>query len=104
MWDPRRLTTLWAFMPCYRDSFTFLREWKLNYGLQFVLPSLPIMLALRTEKRLAKDITVTISAFPVSKVFFKDCRLLLLVVMGQFGLGCPVNTSEVREAIVRNGQ
>jgi hypothetical protein len=23
MWEPRRLTTLWAFMVCYRDSFTF---------------------------------------------------------------------------------
>jgi hypothetical protein len=22
MWDPRRLTTLWASMACYRDSFT----------------------------------------------------------------------------------
>jgi hypothetical protein len=23
MWEPRRLTTLWAFTACYRDSFTF---------------------------------------------------------------------------------
>jgi hypothetical protein len=23
MWEPRRLTTLWTFMTCYRDSFTF---------------------------------------------------------------------------------
>jgi hypothetical protein len=23
MWEPRRLTTLWAFMACYKDSFTF---------------------------------------------------------------------------------
>jgi hypothetical protein len=23
MWEPRRLTTLWAFMACYRNSFTF---------------------------------------------------------------------------------
>jgi hypothetical protein len=23
MWDPRRLTTLWAYTACYRDSFTF---------------------------------------------------------------------------------
>jgi hypothetical protein len=23
MWEPKRLTTLWAFMACYRDSFTF---------------------------------------------------------------------------------
>jgi hypothetical protein len=24
MWEPRRLTTLWAFTVCYRDSDTFL--------------------------------------------------------------------------------
>jgi hypothetical protein len=23
MWEPRRLTTLWFFTACYRDSFTF---------------------------------------------------------------------------------
>jgi hypothetical protein len=23
MWEPRRLTTLWASKACYRDSFTF---------------------------------------------------------------------------------
>jgi hypothetical protein len=23
IWEPRRLTTLWAFMACYRDSYTF---------------------------------------------------------------------------------
>jgi hypothetical protein len=23
MWEPRRLTTVWAFMACYRDGFTF---------------------------------------------------------------------------------
>jgi hypothetical protein len=25
MWEPRRLTTLWASTACYRDSFTFFR-------------------------------------------------------------------------------
>jgi hypothetical protein len=25
MWEPRRLSTLWAFTVCYRDSFTFTR-------------------------------------------------------------------------------
>jgi hypothetical protein len=24
MWEPRRLTTLWAFMACYGDNFTFI--------------------------------------------------------------------------------
>jgi hypothetical protein len=23
MWEPRHLSTLWPFMACYRDSFTF---------------------------------------------------------------------------------
>jgi hypothetical protein len=26
MWEPRRLTTLWAFMACYRDSFLPLHD------------------------------------------------------------------------------
>jgi hypothetical protein len=26
MWEPRRLTTLLAFMACYRDSFTFFHK------------------------------------------------------------------------------
>jgi hypothetical protein len=26
MWEPRRLTTLWAFMACYKDSFTFTKK------------------------------------------------------------------------------
>jgi hypothetical protein len=25
IWEPRRLTTLWALTACYRDSFTFLK-------------------------------------------------------------------------------
>jgi hypothetical protein len=29
MWEPRRLTSLWAFTACYRDSFTF----TVRYGL-----------------------------------------------------------------------
>jgi hypothetical protein len=32
MWDPQRLTTLWAFTACYRDSFTFF--FTLRYGLE----------------------------------------------------------------------
>jgi hypothetical protein len=24
MWEPRRLTTLWAFTACYKDSFTLI--------------------------------------------------------------------------------
>jgi hypothetical protein len=26
MWEPRRVTTLWAFTTCYRDSFTFISQ------------------------------------------------------------------------------
>jgi hypothetical protein len=26
MWEPRRLTTLWAFTTCYKDRFTFTLE------------------------------------------------------------------------------
>jgi hypothetical protein len=30
MWEPRRLTTLWASTSCYRDSFTFIISWHEN--------------------------------------------------------------------------
>jgi hypothetical protein len=30
MWEPRRLTTLWAFMACYKDSFTLPFTYMLN--------------------------------------------------------------------------
>jgi hypothetical protein len=36
MWEPRRLTTLWAFTACYRDSFTFSLH-KLLYMFRLVL-------------------------------------------------------------------
>jgi hypothetical protein len=29
MWEPRRLTTLWASTACYRDSFTFFTDYQL---------------------------------------------------------------------------
>jgi hypothetical protein len=32
MWAPRRLTTLWAFTACYRDSFIFLLSHYLSGG------------------------------------------------------------------------
>jgi hypothetical protein len=36
MWEPRRLTTLWAFTACYRDSFTF---FALSSNISLSLPS-----------------------------------------------------------------
>jgi hypothetical protein len=30
-WEPQHLTTLWAFMASYKDSFTFLYVLGLNY-------------------------------------------------------------------------
>jgi hypothetical protein len=37
MWEPRRLTTLWAFRACYRDNFTFLSEHRLRISGNTVL-------------------------------------------------------------------
>jgi hypothetical protein len=44
MWQPRRLTTLWAFMACYRDSFTFYFKTMMVHEcfIQYVLPATPI--------------------------------------------------------------
>jgi hypothetical protein len=36
MWEPRHLTTLWAFMACYRDSFTFTYIQKFFYSFLWV--------------------------------------------------------------------
>jgi hypothetical protein len=36
MWEPRRLTTLWAFTACYRDSFTFTLPLLLKIHYQFL--------------------------------------------------------------------
>jgi hypothetical protein len=35
MWDPQRLTTLWAFKACYRDTFTYFYRviWEICLGL-----------------------------------------------------------------------
>jgi hypothetical protein len=41
MWDPRRLTTLWAFTACYRDSYFFFFAFLL-----FILLLLAVSLAL----------------------------------------------------------
>jgi hypothetical protein len=34
MWEPQHLTTLWAFMACYRDSFIFFSEWRIGKDLK----------------------------------------------------------------------
>jgi hypothetical protein len=35
-WEPRRLTTLWAFTACYRDSFTSPFQHEHTYGKNIV--------------------------------------------------------------------
>jgi hypothetical protein len=56
MWEPRRLTTLWAFTVCYRDSFTFffylyaanfLQDYTASYPIFFVLSSLRLLILFR---------------------------------------------------------
>jgi hypothetical protein len=32
MWEPRRLTTLWASTGCYRDNFTFIEGFMVMLG------------------------------------------------------------------------
>jgi hypothetical protein len=38
MWEPRRLTTLWASTACYRDSFTFFFLFRPFCGVSMDLP------------------------------------------------------------------
>jgi hypothetical protein len=35
MWEPRRLTILWAFTACYRDSFTFISAYIHRYSYEW---------------------------------------------------------------------
>jgi hypothetical protein len=47
LWEPRRLTTLWAYTACHRDSFTFtfmstaVQRWKGRGGWNDTLPCFP---------------------------------------------------------------
>jgi hypothetical protein len=47
MWDPRRLTTLWAFTACCRDSFTFtfhsLLRWTQVFPIISVSPTVTLI-------------------------------------------------------------
>jgi hypothetical protein len=59
MWEPRHLTTLWAFTACYRDSFTFLPfflpAWVFCMMAVFTeLPSLPYDLKTISARGLVK--------------------------------------------------
>jgi hypothetical protein len=50
MWEPRRLTTLWAVTACYRDSFTFTLPitWEIN-GRVRILDNILIALSWLTQ-------------------------------------------------------
>jgi hypothetical protein len=37
MWEPQRLTTLWAFTACYRDSLLSTNSYKIQYRLNIVM-------------------------------------------------------------------
>jgi hypothetical protein len=37
MWEPRRLTTLWAFTACYMNSFTILLDLHKLYGAEWAI-------------------------------------------------------------------
>jgi hypothetical protein len=60
MWEPRRLTSLWAFTACYRDSFTFTvtyKKVKIRIYKTIILPVVLYgcetwFLTLREERRL----------------------------------------------------
>jgi hypothetical protein len=45
VWDPGRLTTLWASTACYKDSVTiyFYFYHTVHYSFRFLSPSLPLI-------------------------------------------------------------
>jgi hypothetical protein len=42
IWEPRRLTTLWAFTTCYRDIFTFL-IFTIEFHYRSLIPNLIVI-------------------------------------------------------------
>jgi hypothetical protein len=63
MWDPQRLTNLWASMACYRDSFT--------------LPSTYVNL-LHLIAKFRSDVIV--DSFLIKKIFQKKILDTLLII------------------------
>jgi hypothetical protein len=55
MWEPRRLTTLWAFTACYRESFAF----------TFCLCSLYIMCKQTTSRRQINSVQDDVQIVPI---------------------------------------
>jgi hypothetical protein len=58
MWEPRRLTTLWAFTACYRDSFafTFNPNWWMCIVYRLVVKKLSLKYWYRTEANHLKKV------------------------------------------------
>jgi hypothetical protein len=59
MWEPRRLTTLWAFTACYRDNFNFFylylsghHDWVSRQGFSVKGPGRNAVLPADAEKQL----------------------------------------------------
>jgi hypothetical protein len=62
MWDPQRLTTLWASTACYKDSFTF---YFTILWLGLLVPEIKIKMADTDEDQLDRamqDITLVNNA------------------------------------------
>jgi hypothetical protein len=103
MWEPRRLTTLWAFKACYRDSFTFFFT---LYQLLFLdLHSTGLIFPISVWERTLKKRTLDHKNFKILlfvKHFWRwlnrdanDKRMQRLrtyeVMLPEFGLEGPVN-------------
>jgi hypothetical protein len=56
MWEPRRLTTLWAFTACYRVTFTFLSFRETGQSLQLISQSIAVTLYTRIWEMLGLNL------------------------------------------------
>jgi hypothetical protein len=68
IWEPRHLTTLWAFTACYRDNFIFLYvslHLAAAYGkiINFAIKSLPKILCMYIQKGLQEWDMIVIKKF-----------------------------------------
>jgi hypothetical protein len=85
MWQPQHLTTLWGFMACYRDSFTFL-----GFG-SWLYSHLHQMIGCHYNNRLI----ITVLIFSVHQ-FFKRKRVGLCVCVHFMYISAhpPISTFE----------
>jgi hypothetical protein len=76
MWDPQRLTTLWAFMACYRDSFTFTFTFTFTLSLRWIWLLILIKLCFQQLGQVESNVILFILSYVILLTFLPHKWLL----------------------------